>query len=101
VLAYPGDVEADMCMSFVAPGAGPGREDIELIPGGAEIPVTSENRRQFVDAYSEYVLRRRVLRQMNAFKLGFNVCLSARTLQLFNEEELEVRCFCTCWITMM
>eukprot|EP00873_Tetraselmis_striata_P021086 jgi/Tetstr1/441350/TSEL_029601.t1 len=90
VLRYPGDVEVDMCMSFVAPGAGPGREDVALAPGGADVPVTRANRAEFAEAYADYVLRRRVLPELRAFRLGFTVCLSPRTLQLFNEEELEL-----------
>jgi len=77
-------------MDFVASGAGLGGEDVELLPGGATIPVTNENREKFVKLYAEFILHKSVAVQVEAMRWGFHVCLSDASMQLFNEEELEV-----------
>ena len=90
MLEYNGDVEGHLCLDFVASGAGPGGADVELISGGTGMPVTNQNRDKFVKMYAEYVLHKSVALQVEALRWGFHVCLSDASMQLFNEEELEV-----------
>lgn len=45
-------------------------QTIDLVPGGAEIPVTEDNRRTFVDKYVEWVLVKSVAAQYDAFREG-------------------------------
>lgn len=90
ILQYKGNVEDDMCMSFLVPGVGPGRKDVELLPGGANVPVTNDNRNKFVDLYASYVMQKSVAPQLQALRWGFHVCLSEASMELFNGEELEV-----------
>lgn len=59
--AGPGCVEEVFCQNFTAglPGLGQATE-VELVPGGATLTVTEDNRRQFVDAYVDCLLNRAV-----------------------------------------
>eukprot|EP01026_Neomeris_dumetosa_P019794 TRINITY_DN179_c0_g2_i1.p1 TRINITY_DN179_c0_g2~~TRINITY_DN179_c0_g2_i1.p1 ORF type:complete len:402 (-),score=49.50 TRINITY_DN179_c0_g2_i1:226-1260(-) len=64
----------------------------ELKPGGADIPVTSENREEYVQAYVQFVLSDSVSQQFESFSNGFKkVCDLGpkRVLSLFRAEELE------------
>ncbi|ESN91803.1 hypothetical protein HELRODRAFT_108537 [Helobdella robusta] len=63
----------------------------ELVPNGAEIPVTNDNRREFVDLYSNFLLNKLVKKQFQAFKRGFCMVTNESPLeQLFNADELEL-----------
>lgn len=59
--AGPGCVAEVFCHNFTAglPGLGQPTE-VELVPGGASLMVTEDNRRQFVDAYVDCLLNRAV-----------------------------------------
>ena len=49
----------------------------ELKPGGGSIPVTQENRQEYVKLYTHYILNDSIHQQFNVFKEGFlQVCLS-------------------------
>lgn len=51
----------------------------DLLPEGAELPVTPENRELFVDLYVKYLLHDSVQEQFEAFKEGFeDVCKGMR-----------------------
>ena len=43
----------------------------ELLPGGSSIPVTSENRKQYVELYSDWTLNTSIETQFVAFARGF------------------------------
>ena len=43
----------------------------ELQPGGSQIPVTGDNRREYVALYCDWVLQRSVEKQFAAFRRGF------------------------------
>ena len=67
----PGTVEDVFCRTFAIEDERAGvLEVIELVPGGADIPVTEENRRDFVDKYVDWVLVKSVEDQYNAFREG-------------------------------
>lgn len=46
--------------------------EIELKPGGSEIPVTNENKREYVELVTEWKIERRVDEQFKLFMSGFN-----------------------------
>ncbi|KAL5505563.1 hypothetical protein EMCRGX_G007016 [Ephydatia muelleri] len=63
-------------------------ETVELIPGGLDKPVTSENCKDYVAAYVNYVLNSSVDEPFRAFANGFmNVC-SGKVLGMFHPTEL-------------
>ena len=73
LLAFEGDVEGTYCRSFVAErrDAFGGVAEHELVPGGAEVPVTAENRGRYVSLLVDWLLRGSVARQLGAFVAGF------------------------------
>ena len=67
-----------------------GMRCVELTPGGADVPVTSANRRAFVDLYVQHVLDTLVSKQFAAFAAGFHQVCGGPALTLFTPEELEL-----------
>eukprot|EP01104_Vermistella_antarctica_P010555 TRINITY_DN2822_c0_g1_i2.p1 TRINITY_DN2822_c0_g1~~TRINITY_DN2822_c0_g1_i2.p1 ORF type:complete len:297 (+),score=94.31 TRINITY_DN2822_c0_g1_i2:340-1230(+) len=62
----------------------------ELKEGGSNIPVTNDNRREYVDLYLRYALELSVQRQFAAFLRGFMMVCGGVALQLLRPEELEL-----------
>ncbi len=73
LLDFEGDVEATFARNFEVEFDyfGEMRTE-ELKPGGADIPVTNNNRQEFVDLMTDYYLCRSVARQFSAFAAGFH-----------------------------
>jgi E3 ubiquitin-protein ligase NEDD4 len=63
---------------------------IELKPGGADVPVTEENKKEYVEAVVEYRISKRVKEQFEAFKSGFNELIPQELITVFDERELEL-----------
>ncbi|KAG8867505.1 hypothetical protein FRC20_005572 [Serendipita sp. 405] len=63
---------------------------IELRPGGADVPVTEENKKDYVDAVIEYRVHKRVKEQFDAFMSGFNELIPQDLITVFDERELEL-----------
>lgn len=59
-----------------------------LKPNGSEIPVTKENRQEYVDLYVNYILNNSVERHYRAFHDAFHKVCGGRVLQLFHAQEL-------------
>jgi len=64
-------------------------ESVELLPGGADVAVTADNRGQYVERYMHHLLTGSISRQFDAFKKGFQRMCSGAALQMFRPEELE------------
>lgn len=62
---------------------------VDLCPGGSDIVVTEDNRREFVDHYVDWWLNVSVFRQFEAFAKGFLMLCGGPALQLFSATELE------------
>ena len=75
----------DLCLTFVLPGD----QEYELCPGGADMAVTSENVRQYIDAVVDATLGSGVATQVEAFRSGFNAIFSLPSLAPFYEDEIE------------
>lgn len=63
---------------------------IELRPGGADIPVTEENKSEYVDCVVEYRIAKRVEDQFKAFQEGFREVIPQELIDVFDERELEL-----------
>ncbi|XP_030753015.1 probable E3 ubiquitin-protein ligase HERC4 isoform X2 [Sitophilus oryzae] len=61
---------------------------VELKPNGSNIPVTQENKQEYVNLYVDYVFNKSVQNQYDAFHKGFMKVCDGRVLQLFHSHEL-------------
>jgi ubiquitin-protein ligase E3 A len=66
------------------------QKTIELKKGGSKIPLDSENRKEYVDLYVDYVLNKAIEKQFKAFHYGFDLVCGGGGLKLFHWEELEL-----------
>src|SRR5260370_5466451 len=63
---------------------------IEVKPGGADVRVTQENKREYVDLIVEYRISKRVKEQFDAFMSGFSELIPQDLITVFDERELEL-----------
>eukprot|EP00761_Pharyngomonas_kirbyi_P013978 gb/GECH01014008.1/.p1 GENE.gb/GECH01014008.1/~~gb/GECH01014008.1/.p1 ORF type:complete len:721 (+),score=180.72 gb/GECH01014008.1/:1-2163(+) len=90
LLNYDGDVEETFCRTFEFESEAFGeRVHHELKPGGSEVPVTNENREEFIDLYVDYFLNKSIQAQFDAFQEGFEMVIGGPILKMFRSEELE------------
>ena len=84
-------MEDVFCLTFELTWTELGEERrLELIPDGANIPVTSENREEYVLRYVRWVLVDSIQSQWNSFQTGLMRVLEDSSLDLFLPEELEL-----------
>ena len=95
----PGSVEEVFCRSFAVEvarradaegGVGRVADVVELIPGGADVPVTASNREEFVRRFAAHTLVGAVAAPLDAFARGFRRVCGGPALGLFTAEELEL-----------
>ena len=63
---------------------------IDLKPGGADIAVTEENKKEYVDLVVEYYTSKRVKDQFDTFMSGFSELIPQDLINVFDERELEL-----------
>ncbi|KIP12373.1 hypothetical protein PHLGIDRAFT_98357 [Phlebiopsis gigantea 11061_1 CR5-6] len=63
---------------------------VELKPGGADVPVTEDNKKEYVGCVVEYRISRRVKEQFEAFMSGFSELIPQDLVNVFDERELEL-----------
>ncbi|KUL84639.1 hypothetical protein ZTR_06680 [Talaromyces verruculosus] len=63
---------------------------IDLIPNGRNIPVTQENKEEYVQRVVEYKLAGSVKEQLENFLKGFHDIIPPDLISIFNEQELEL-----------
>ncbi|KAF7298971.1 E3 ubiquitin-protein ligase [Mycena indigotica] len=63
---------------------------IELKPGGEDMPVTEDNKKEYVDAVVSYRIARRVKAQFDAFMEGLLELVPTELINVFDERELEL-----------
>lgn len=63
---------------------------VDLIPDGHNIPVTEENKKEYVQKLVEYRLTVSVNEQLENFIKGFHDIIPAELVAVFNEKELEL-----------
>ncbi|XP_075716794.1 putative E3 ubiquitin-protein ligase HERC3 isoform X4 [Rhinoderma darwinii] len=90
LLDYPGeDVEDMFCLNFTICRESYGLTEMKpLVPGGDQITVNKENRKEFVDAYVDYVFNQSVHEWYEAFSTGFLKVCGGKVLELFQPSEL-------------
>lgn len=72
LLTFDGDVQATFGSNFSITYEFFGENrTVDLIEGGSSIPVTNENRAEYVDLYVNYLLDVSVEPQFHAFERGF------------------------------
>ncbi|KYN18133.1 PREDICTED: ubiquitin-protein ligase E3C [Trachymyrmex cornetzi] len=88
--SYKGDV-ADLGLDFTVLSDELGERRIdELKPSGANIPVTSHNRIEYIHLMADYKLNKQIRGQCFAFKQGIGSVVPLDWLQMFNNKELQV-----------
>ncbi|XP_055020199.1 ubiquitin-protein ligase E3A-like [Boleophthalmus pectinirostris] len=93
LLEYEGSVEDDMMITFQI-----SQTDLfgnalmyNLRENGDKIPVTNDNRKEFVSQYADYILNKSVEKQFKAFRRGFHMVTNESPLKyLFRPEEIEL-----------
>ncbi|KAI9777319.1 MAG: hypothetical protein M1839_008927 [Geoglossum umbratile] len=65
-------------------------QTINLIPNGSNIPVTEENKHEYVRLVVEYRLTGSVQEQLEHFLKGFHDIVPAELISIFDEQELEL-----------
>ncbi|KAG8852075.1 hypothetical protein FRB91_007040 [Serendipita sp. 411] len=63
---------------------------IELKPGGASIPVTKDNRLEYIYLVSYYRLTAQIKQQCDAFFEGLSDIIDPKWLRMFNQQELKI-----------
>ena len=66
----------------------PGYPSVELIPNGSNIPVTIDNVASYVEKVVDMTLGSGVLRQLDAFRVGFSEAFPYTALKAFTPSEL-------------
>ncbi|KAJ0032142.1 hypothetical protein NQD34_002223 [Periophthalmus magnuspinnatus] len=93
LLEYTGNVQDDLMLTFQI-----SQTDLfgnptlyDLKEKGDQIPVTKENRQEFVEMYADYILNKSVECQFKAFKKGFLMVTNESPLKyLYRPEEVEL-----------
>jgi len=90
LLTFDGDVEATFMADFSVTSEAFGAMTIEeLVPNGAETPVTNDNREQYTELYADYLLKTSVRAQFDAFQKGFLLLCDGPAFSLLTPRELE------------
>ncbi|KAJ3029890.1 UNVERIFIED_CONTAM: putative E3 ubiquitin-protein ligase [Siphonaria sp. JEL0065] len=85
------DLESVFCRDFVAEYEAFGEKvKVPLIAGGDKIPVTRQNRFEFVERLVNWMLVDSVEKQFEAFREGFYHVCGGNALSLFRPEEIEM-----------
>jgi len=93
MLQYTGSIEEDFMVSFAVGYQNIFGEKIshELVEGGMEKLVNQENKEEFIERYSSFLLNDSIKAQFEAFKRGFDMVTEDSMLhRLFRPEELEL-----------
>lgn len=64
--------------------------DVDLKPNGGSIPVTQENKGEFVSLMTDYILNVSVAKQFESFLTGFKMVFDSKLLGIFSAHELEL-----------
>lgn len=85
---YPGNPE-DLSLNFTVTEDDFGvAQSIELVPGGSELAVTSDNRHEYIQLVCRYKLDRQFREQSRAFFSGLSDIIDPKWLRMFDQQEL-------------
>ncbi|KAL7681448.1 putative HECT domain-containing protein [Plasmopara halstedii] len=88
--SYEGDVEDLGLTHTIVQEVFGEQKEIEIIPGGGNIPVTNRNKTRYIHLVANYYLNTQIREQCAAFRMGLSDLIDPRWLQMFNEPELQV-----------
>ncbi|CAG8441967.1 15255_t:CDS:10 [Acaulospora colombiana] len=63
---------------------------VDLKEKGGDIPVTEENKKEYIDLITEWRISKRIEEQFKAFMEGFNQLIPQDLISVFDERELEL-----------
>ncbi|GFU51888.1 ubiquitin-protein ligase E3C [Trichonephila clavipes] len=87
---YDGNV-ADLGLDFTVMNSEFGENEVvELIPGGANIPVTESNRINYIHLMADFKLNKQIKAQCQAFKEGLANVIDMDWLYMFDANELQI-----------
>ena len=87
---YEGDIE-DLCLYMCYTDNILGTDKtVNFIPGGQEIPVTNENKMQYVMLYANYILNKKDKEQSKAFVEGIHEVIDPELLSMFFPDEIQL-----------
>uniref|UniRef100_A0A8C7YXM6 HECT-type E3 ubiquitin transferase n=1 Tax=Oryzias sinensis TaxID=183150 RepID=A0A8C7YXM6_9TELE len=91
LLSYEGNVEEDFYLTFQISQEEMGiMKSYNLKPGGDKIPVTKQNRKEYVQLYVDFLLNKSIYKQFAAFYHGFHSVCASDALMLLRPEEVEM-----------
>ena len=91
LLDFEGNVEETYCRSFSVDTDVFGEiVSHELKENGANIPITNENREEYVNLYVDWYLNKSISSQFEALKHGFLKVCDGEVFRMLNAEELEL-----------
>ncbi|XP_042312596.1 probable E3 ubiquitin-protein ligase HECTD2 isoform X4 [Sceloporus undulatus] len=91
LLSYEGNVEEDFYSTFQV-----FQEEFGVIKcynlksNGDKIPVTNQNRKEYVQLYVDFLLNKSIYKQFAAFYYGFHSVCASYALMLLRPEEVEI-----------
>ncbi|KAI0771097.1 HECT-domain-containing protein [Trametes elegans] len=87
---YTGDPE-ELSLNFTVAEEEFGvTKSVDLIPNGSNIPVTRENRLQYIYLVAHYRLTKQIKKQSAAFFEGLSEIIDPKWLRMFNQQELQI-----------
>ncbi|XP_072413883.1 probable E3 ubiquitin-protein ligase HECTD2 [Chiloscyllium punctatum] len=91
LINYEGNIEEDFCSTFQIFQEEFGiLKSYNLKPGGNRIPVTNQNRQEYVQLYIDFLLNKSIYKQFAAFYYGFHSVCASNALMLLLPEEVEI-----------
>jgi ubiquitin-protein ligase E3 A len=91
LMHFEGDVENTFCRSFTHTFDFFGEQKVvELKEGGADIPVTEENRQEYIELYVDYYMNKSIKKQYKTVHDGFHVVAGSKVRELFTWYELQL-----------
>lgn len=87
---YDGDA-ADLCLYMCYSDASFGAtKTLDLCPGGSEIPVTNENKMQYIMLYANFILNKKDGEQVRYFQQGLTEVIDEQFLTMFFPDEVQL-----------
>lgn len=91
LLEFEGDVENTFCRSFNHAQDFFGEIiETELKENGSNIPVTEENRKEYVELYSNYLMEKSIEKQFNMLKQGFDFVVEGKVAKYLDWTQLNL-----------
>ncbi|ORX33914.1 hypothetical protein BD324DRAFT_665268 [Kockovaella imperatae] len=86
--SYPRPEELSLNFTIVQEEFGQ-TQTIDLVPGGSDIPVTVENRHEYIQLVCRYKLDKQISAQSRAFFSGLSDIIDSKWLRMFDQKELQ------------